>query len=427
MEKRKFIFIREGHKGKGFIIFFSIILFIFFFQFYQSFIQIWRNANAESDIVRHSEMALYLAECIGQGYSGIRTFIQDAKYSWIISYPVWHVMLFTVYAILYRTLPQLEWETIMDISASAINAFCLVITWICVTAIVDKLNYNNGHKYSTVLNSMFGLMLMFVGPLDASGVLNYYYLGAYTGNIWHNPTYLIMRPCGVIVFFLYSRIIEKDDTPNSTYCIAAIFLALSAVLKPNFYQSFLPGLVFYCIVYFLKARRKQVFTHCIKIASTCVPVTIVALVQYMLAIDQDGGGIGFSFLYVWKAFTEEWELSLFVSIVFPLCTYIFSIIEKKWDKTMVLSMCMFISALIQYMCFYVKAGPLAGDFSWGFGLSIYIWFVIALTKLLSFKNNTRWKKCIRIVLWVIFFMHLFHGILYFEGLWLTGTMRESIG
>lgn len=406
----------------------SFILFLFFFNFYFITTQNWRSIDVKDDIIKHSDTALYLVGQLKGGLSGLRQFIESAQYSWVISYPVWHLMVYVIYAFCYQAVPEINPEIAIDISSSFINSSCIVLTWLVIVQIMikasEKASENKINKCISML--LIGLSLIFAGPLDASEILGNYYLGAYSGNLWHNPTYLIMRPCALAVFFLYVKLLKNGRSKRREYLITTVLLAFSAILKPNFFQSFLPGLTAYCIVLFLVRRTKDTFIQCLKIALTCVPVSIVALFQFMASIDQEGGGIGVAFLYVWEHFTIEWELSLIVSIAFPLYVYMIAAIKRRWNTGMTLSLCMLASSLLQYMLFYVKAGPFAGDFSWGVGLSIFFCFIIAMCELLQFDYTDKKHCLLNLSCWALYLLHLIYGIIYFYGIWTRGGIRAPL-
>lgn len=412
----------------GVIVLLSLLMFMFFLYFFYTYIQGWRLSNVKDDFILHIDMALYLVECIKNG-SGAVGFVETAPFPWIISYPVWHLSVYVVYAFLYRNLPGAEMEKLLDISAGGVSSVCLVITWLVVTFfLLEKQNIKI--RIRTVLwISVLGISLLFVGPLDASKILGDYYLGAYSGNLWHNSTYLIMRPVGLMTFLAYSRLITNTEAAAKEYILGSFLLATSAVLKPNFYQSFLPGLAMYCIISFLKEKRYYIFYHYLKIAFSCLPVCFVAIIQYTFSLGEDRGGIGVGFLYVWKHYTENWIFSLVVSIAFPACIYIIAVIKQKWNVQMGLSLAMFISALTQYMIFYVKAGPFAGDFSWGVGMAIFIGFVIAVKELYNSLIAIEVNRGYRLLEYGCFFLysiHLWYGIVYFFRVWTDRAIQAPL-
>ena len=151
-------------------------------------------------------------------------------------------------------------------------------------------------------------------------------------------------------------------------------------------------------------------------ATTCVPVLLVALFQFRLSLSRgEADGIGVKFLYVWKSFTENWGLSLAVSVAFPALTCLYLAGKKKWNAELTLGVLVFASAMIQYMLFYMKVAPFSGDFSWGFQLSIFLLFAISTEELLNFSteaNELRIDFLCKCLLWIVFFLHFYYGVRY---------------
>ncbi|MBQ9135770.1 MAG: hypothetical protein IJX66_06735 [Lachnospiraceae bacterium] len=388
------------------------ILFTFFFSIFQEF----RRLQIESDTIAHINGALSLADYLKGGMQDFAEFKATAKYAHLVTYPVWHLLVYGVHFIVQLVTSGVTVETSANIGAAVVNATSIVVTMkVVLHHFVNKVN--SGYPFVCKLLIVAGLM--FAGPFDASSQLTNYYLGGYTGNIWHNPTYILVRMIGVIVFLMYTEILTNHKAKRKDYVIVSLLLVLSAFCKPNFYQSFIPGLVVVCVIYFLVHRSKAVFFECLKIAGTCVPIAVIAIAQLFIALpEQEGGRIGVGFLYVWKYFTEKWELSLLISIVFPLIVYLVMAFRRKWNMQMILSVAMFGSALLQYMFFYLNAGPFAGDFSWGVGLAIFFCFMTAAEKVAeTYDKGGKFAKIINIVCWGIFLLHLFFGVLYFRGIW----------
>ena len=405
------------------VIIVAIILWIFLFAYLFGIMQRCRECGIWSDHIRHIESGMALADSIKNGISGIVQFQANDMHSYIISYPVWHLLMYFIGVVIRHVIPGVAIDVSVDIGAAFVDATCTTIVFLLIFILLNKVSNS---KYPFGIKLFLALALLFVGPYDASDKLNFYYLGGYTGNVWHNPTYMLMRPIGLVVFYRYSKILSEHKATMRYYVITAFLLAISSFFKPNFYQAFVPGLVLYCVVYWGMKRTKEVFVECLKIAGTCIPIAVVAVGQYAVAFNGNVEGIGYKFLYVWKHFTQRWELSLIVSIVFPLMVYIYAVARKQCNTHILLSICMFVSALLQYMCFYVKAGPFAGDMSWGFQLVIFFSFVIAVHWMIENRSMKKYDYIITGVIWLLFSIHLFFGIIYCHNIWVELNARAPL-
>ena len=385
------------------------------FAFYYTILQECYQRNIAGDHIKHINTALSLVDSLKDGKEGIANFKLNDKYSQVLSYPVWHGMTYFLFYAIRHVIPDISMEVATSVAAAFVDAL-LIMAVLAILFLYFQKRVEKSYQY--ILTVISCVSLLFVGPLDASKVLENYYLGGYTGNIWHNPTYLAVKPVALMTFLFYSHILTVHIAKKKEYIIASLFLVASAFFKPNFYQCFVPGLVVYCIIYWLLNRTKEVFLECLRIAGTCVPIGVVAVIQFVTSLSGEGGkGIGISYLYVWKHFTPNWKLALIVSIAFPLLVYIIQAVKLRWNVQMFLSLCMLGSAIIQYMFFYIPAGPFAGDFSWGFGLSIFICFMVAMERLFFTPVEGTFSIAGKILCYGIYFMHLYFGILYFSGIW----------
>lgn len=405
------------------VIIVTVLLWIFLFLYLFGLMQRCRENGIWSDHIRHIASGMALADAVKNGITGIVQFCETDLHSWIVSYPVWHLLMYFIGFVIRAAIPNISVDMSVDMGAAFVDATCITFVFLFIFFMLNK---KRSSKYSFGIKLFFALALLFVGPFDASDKLTYYYLGGYTGNVWHNPTYLLMRSIGLVIFYRYSKILSNHEASVRYYVITAFLLAISSFFKPNFYQAFVPGLVLYCVAYWGIKRTKKVFIECLKIAGTCIPIAFVAIGQYVVAFNGNDSGIGYKFLYVWKNFTPNWVLSLIVSIVFPLIVYIYAVIRKQCNTQMLLSVCMFVSALLQYMCFYVKAGPFAGDMSWGFQLAIFISFVTAVQWMIENKRIKKYEYIIIGIIWLQFAIHLFYGIMYCYSIWVELNARTPL-
>ncbi len=376
------------------------------------------NQAISDDFVKHIKSGFSLISHMKNGIVGLSEYKKVDPYSAIISYPVWHILVYAIYRIGNFVFPFISQGKLQLISAAIVNATAIALTLVVLLRVFQK---ENDSKKTTILKTIICASLLFVGPIDASFFIGKYYLGAYTGNPWHNPTYLVVRVVAIVVFYMYVKIFKVKEPTVRQYVQVSILLLFSAFCKPNFYQVFLPGLVVFCILLFLIKRNKDTFAKCLKIALTCVPTIALLFIQFFLSISGEGGrGIGFKFLFVWKHYTQNWLLSLLVSIAFPLVVYIILFIKKRVDYSCMLCLFVFISALVQYMFFYIKTNPFYADFSWGFELSIFLLFVVAMKKLLEIIQLDGFKvKFSEKIGLFIYGLHLLFGIFYFTSIFYT--------
>lgn len=392
----------------------ALVLGVLFFCFYYFYA---KNGIHHHDFMAHSIFAKELSK-LGEITFG--EFLAGTKNAHILAYPGWHLGYLFIWNLLSSSNIFLEesGETIIyALSVSAINTICLLVTFIVVEKIFSKYLEEGKTTGKTIL---FSLMMMFAGPLYVPGIFSGYYLGPKTGNIWHNPTYLIIKPLAIWIFFLYAELFEKyrdrkntGHEPNKKLVMGSILLCISAFLKPSFFQMFLPGLFVYCVIE-LVLRRGENFLLLFKIGVSVVPVTIIGIMQMVIlgGSSGEGGGIGIGFLRVWGTRTPYWYIALLFSLAFPI--FVFIVYKKKifsYDISR-LGICALFSGLLQYMFLYVTKYPEAGDFGWGFSLSIFIIFMVSIINMEKLsKAEKKWVK------WrvgeILLFSHVLFGCIYF--------------
>ncbi len=397
----------------------SLLLGVIVFRFYIVLLTADYAALTADDFKNHVETALDFLNYTKYGSRAIEVFKEENRYSHIIAYPVWHIAVLVV-SFLFRMLRIVDENALVVYSIATTNTLLLLITfWIIV------------HYYRKSNKSVWGIIvalcMMFCGPLDNFGLFDRYYLGAYTANIWHNPTYLAVKPLAIACFLCYAELVSDREAQNKQYVKASLLLGISALCKPSFYQAFIPGLVGYCIFHFLIKRKKDVFLHYLKIALTCVPVGIIAIVQSKIAVTGEGGaGLSFWPFYVIGHFTENWRAAVLLSLAFPMFIYLVCVLRKKWNSEIETACWMIASAFGMYIAFYFDVNPFAADFSWGVGLALNIGFVVAGKELLNLWDKSWIWKISAILGYLLLCTHTFFGIVYLQNIWKYGMFLDKL-
>lgn len=404
-------FIKNMYKNKTeyikqilmFLLIFSVLL-CFFYRF---------SRYGSNDYKAHYEFALNLKLLKEISLS---EFIKTVKYPHIISYPGWHICYLIIEIIVEKSNDffgmSFSLEAIYNISVAILNSVCVCITLLIINRVFTY--YLKGEKWINI----FSMFFLFIGPLYIPGFLQGYYMGSKTGNIWHNPTYLIVKPLAIYIFFVYVSLLENTSLSererNKELVKASIFLVLSAVLKPSFYQMFLPALFLWCVVELIRSRGKKL-KILIKIGFSVVPVTILGLVQMQLSLGQENQGIGIAPFRVWSLWTGNmWILALILSIAFPMAVFIFTRNKIKGNVMSELALFCLLSGCGQYIMFFIKQSPEAGDFGWGFSLSVALLFLVAFIQQKKQSLNGKQQKICK----GLFFAHLICGFLYFMNIFM---------
>lgn len=370
------------------------------------------------DLRLHYEVALKL-HLILEG--GMQLFKDSTKYVQIIGYPGWHII-FLIINYLCRYLPLEISEDMLPIVAQAIeNSVVLVITFRLI-----KLVYQRYFKINELWSNIFSIMMMFVGPLYLPIVNIKYYLGQFTANPWHNPTTIIVKPFAIGAFFLYCYIYDnRNNAKNRTNILLVCFSALlviGGIMKPSFYETFVPALFVFCVVDVIITRFKSLW-FCIKTGFAVIPVCILALVQCALTFTKEGiGGIILAPFAEWSNFTNNYVGSFLISFAFPIAVFCIVGFKKYIKKSYVLlSILLLCSSLSQFIVFGFENGGGAGDFIWGVYLAVAILFIVCSYMLWEYGKDKRDTKYY--VTALIFGLHFLCGVGYFVACYIIGSLN----
>ena len=387
-----------------------------------------------NDLILHSEFALKLPDLPEMG---IQNFSQKVKYSHILSYPGWHILFLGIFSICERVSEFLDISTgkeALSVVAQAIeNAALLVLTFRIIVSVNGRY-YGLDKKWSDI----FGVIVMFVGPLYIPIVNRRYYIGQFTANPWHNPTTFAIKPLAVGTFFLYcwiwkrhrrflntDRLGKKErKKENISLCGFSLCLLIGAYLKPNFYQVFVPALFCFCVIDVIRSRFRSLF-FCIKTGFSVMPVCAMALAQYLTSFTASDNKVVFRPFEVWGSFTGNMAGSLLVSIAFPVEAYLLcSVPEKKSeDPALLLSILVFVSGISQFILFSFEEGGGAGDFVWGVYLAVLFLFIVGCNRVFKYirvKKRLDWKGMIAVLL---LSLHFLCGVGYFLGCFLCNSFN----
>lgn len=401
----------------------AIALGIVFFAFYHYQFTEWKTGGVARDYKDHLDTALSFVEyCDAYHFKALEVFKAENRYSHVIAYPAWHVLVILASKVFGLFGAVLTREEVLVFSVVSVNVLLLLASYLVIARYFRKLS--NG-----IAAIIASVCVMFCGPLDNLALFDSYYLGAYTGNLWHNPTYLAVKPLAIACFLLFADILADKSAKFRDYAKAAVLLGLSAFCKPSFYQCFVPALVVYCVLHWAIARDRETFLHFAKVAGACVPIALVAAFQSGFALSGDGGaGLSMEWLYVIEHYTEQWVRCILLSVAFPLLVFVLAAVGRRWNGKVELALWTLVSALAMYLLFYIDISPFAGDFSWAVGLALNIGFVVGAGELLRWwSQGGTVGRILAASGAVLFAAHVLCGLLYFLNVWETSDFLCKYG
>lgn len=276
------------------------------------------------------------------------------------------------------------------ISAATLLSLCVVfgimVTRYCLNKIFPEKQDNAAGGY--LIDFLSVCSVFFIG---ITGVLTEgrYYLGQGAPNLWHNPTYIMLRPVAW-VSFLFTVIVLKqiydDCIKKKDFIIFAVLLAVSCLIKPSFAIVLLPAAAVMTI--YLMINKKSLKPGFLMLGG--VGISLIILVwQFVFTQTNElvrdtsesfrftvGSYYGFDF---WQSMGAIIALNGIVIIyfIFEGRKHFF----KDFYDT--LSILMIVFGALEF--FFITDGS-AGNFSWGYFVSVQIGTVLSIVQCAKHKN-----------------------------------------
>ena len=194
---------------------------------------------------------------------------------------------------------------------------------------------------------LFGFLSNVIMPFYVRAAHYQRYIGYQSASVWHNSTYICMKPCGILALILYLRVEEKyrDGLPAKEWLsLAGAFILVNAV-KPSFSLVFLPVMALYLL---WDLFRKIPFTRIFFFGMTVIPSLLVVIWQNVVLFGgETGNSIEIRYGYTLTLHSTHPKVTLLLSVAFPLFVLIFQWKELFKDKWYLFSWLVWGVALIQ--------------------------------------------------------------------------------
>lgn len=358
----------------------------------------------------HSDMKAYIREMLGT----------ETKYDF--PYPVFFKFAGLIHIF---AAPELA----VALATMILNSLGIVITKLGLNYLtLDKLQeaFSKRKWLAGVFLSVIAVSLFFVSMLFPPqgiylpGILHKY-LGVFSGNPFHNATYMAARPFALLAFFWYAKLLPvyeqgcKKDTIKD-YILFSAFLLIATMTKPSFTLVMVAtaGLI---MLWRLFRSKFHNFVPTIQLGLCFIPTFIDLLYQYQGVFVPDAagaeGGVGFCFGEVWGLYCENIPLAICLAIGFPLAVLVCNFKELKTNTLYRFSWQIYLMGFATTFFLYEKGFRKPDfNFSWGYMYGIFFAFVGAMTVLIP--ATVRKKKSIWTVLqWLAYLWHVACGIYYF--------------
>jgi hypothetical protein len=245
------------------------------------------------------------------------------------------------------------------------------------------------------------------------------FTGSGTPNVLHNPTYYLVKIFVLPIFFIGQDIlINIINIRRKSILIFIVLLSASILSKPNFALSFIPAFTILLLMnaYSKSIKPFQLFKKLIILF--LIPIIILFLQFFImyLAGPRDSS-IRLCSFCVWTHWSKVPPISILLGISFPL--YVFSLNFKRNIKSInyQIAWLNFLISLV-FAVFLYEDGYrlLAGNFFWGYNLSLYLLFFVSLTDFIGFLKRKDFSiSSFKIAsAMLILFLHIAGGIYHFS-------------
>ncbi len=250
------------------------------------------------------------------------------------------------------------------------------------------------------------------------------YIGTYTGNPWHNATYIATRPFAIVAFFSFIELLKtyEKKIEIKDAIVFSVSLFLTTITKPSFTFVLVSSAGLVMAFRLIRSKFKNIKNSLL--AACCfVPTFVALLFQFSnvfgsrgIAAQNGEHGIGFTFFAVWRNYTPHIIEAIIYANAFALVGILIFIKDIKKDV-------MYRFTLFTFLVSVLEAGLLCEkgyrfkdfNFSWGYMHGIFFFEMVTAIMLLraTFTKSKKWF--LLVIAWGLFLIHLVAGVLYFKG------------
>ena len=247
------------------------------------------------------------------------------------------------------------------------------------------------------------------------------YKGMLCSNLYHNSTYIAMKPFALLSVILSIKLMSKYHTKSISIldwsCFASC-LFITTWFKPNFMFGFVPCMLIIMIIDVIKRKGKNILNYII-FGTTTFPAIGLMLLQKTQLFDQQSN-IKFGFFKVWRLYSNNPLISVILSLSFPLIILIFYYKDLLVDKIYRFGW-LFAIINTSIFAFLYESGERFshGNLGWGAQFASGLIFIISMYKFLDKIKNMSKIKLITIS--SILSIHVFCGINYIIRFLCTNT------
>jgi hypothetical protein len=263
--------------------------------------------------------------------------------------------------------------------------------------------------------AFWSLTLTIVAPVMLLAITDEKYYFGYIGLAnYHNPTIHLLRPFALLSFICAARTIRNERSTKLLVLASALLIILSAVIKPSYALTILPGLG---LVTLLRLYRKKPLDWTMLILGFVLPAGLVLLAQWIFTYILSGGGgaIGFHPFEVESAFSDYLFLKFLLSTLFPLSVLFIRYRDFLREPDLQLAWFTFIIGAAQLYLLAEEGDRFYhGNFRWGAQISLFLLFAVSVRHIFRVERITGFiRRSDKLIVYGTYLAHLAAGVAYY--------------
>lgn len=358
---------------------------------------------------------------------------EDGVISFLLnySYPLWHLLVKFFNVTISPVIELISGLPQNIISASIVNsiltAIAILYTYKLICYIVG-VNCNDLDADREMergrISEYIPLLVVIIFLVSAIYIRlfnKYIYLGQGSINIYHNPTFIAVKPFAIASFYYFIFLVnnmKENIYDRKLFIKFAVFLFLSVLAKPSFLQVFIFLLLLISIYLLLNKKVKYV----VYISLCIIPSLLFLMFQFIMnfnisGINHDAHEIYIKFVLE-HPFTDSMFISLLLFLAFPLYVIMTNLKEIKnniYSNTIIstlLSLFLVIIGYFQVLLLHERGREKHGNFFWGYmGVATLLW-ITTLSLFVKDINKSNVLTLKHIVGLILLSLHTLSGILY---------------
>ena len=318
-------------------------------------------------------------------------------------------------------------EMAVTLAEVLFNSLAILITKYYLEKYISESVKKITWQHFAITLSIFACFLMSMWWLPRFGKINLpfkdqVFYGTYSGNPWHNATYISTRPFAIGAFFSFINLFKDEEKFSwKKGIVFGIFLFLTTMTKPSFTLVIGSAMAFVCVVRLIRKHFKNI--KYILFLFICSIPTLIALLLQFSGVFGSGNteaehGIGLDFFRVWRSANPHVIAAIFYANVFALVCIPFLIKNIRKDYLYKFTLIIFAVSVLEAGLLCEKGFRYSHfNFSWGYMHGIFFFALGSIAVLLKNIFEKKIKPVFAIICIIALLTQVVFGILYFKGLY----------